>query len=139
MFLLITMIYGQRNRTKIRNPTHFRMLRACLKKTNCAGIVAADILSAVEGGILAPGPTLDFPRFSNCSAGSAGLEAPALRQAGKPAATFFRHGAFLLARQAIATPNHVPFYIPFVISKITNCMPQLLLSVFSRQQQSGDQ
>ncbi len=61
------------------------------EKTNFARIVAADILSAVEGGILPPGPTLDFQWFSNFSAGSAGLEAPALRQAGKPAATFFRH------------------------------------------------
>ncbi len=61
------------------------------EKSNCAGIVAADILSAVGGGILPPGPTLDFPRFSNLSAGSAGLEAPALRQAEKPAATFIRH------------------------------------------------
>ncbi len=61
------------------------------EKSNCAGIIAADILSAGEGGILPSGPTLDFPRFSNLSAGSAGLEAPALRQAGKPAATFFRH------------------------------------------------
>ncbi|MGO8764356.1 MAG: hypothetical protein ACLQSR_04375, partial [Limisphaerales bacterium] len=34
---------------------------------------------------------LSFWKFSNFSAGSAGLDAPALRQAGKPDATFFGH------------------------------------------------
>ncbi|MGO8763717.1 MAG: DUF6883 domain-containing protein, partial [Limisphaerales bacterium] len=84
------LLQKMRKRLHWPRPIHW-MPENVSEKSNCAGIVAADILSAGEGGILPSGPTLDFPRFSNLSAGSAGLEAPALRQAGKPAATFFRH------------------------------------------------
>jgi hypothetical protein len=85
------------------------------EKSNCAGIVAADILSAVEGGILLPGPAIDFTKFSNFSAGSAGLEAPALRQAGKPAATFFRHTLKRYPQQSFGVVSAaIAYFFPFV-------------------------